>query len=70
MLALTYLEDALRAGVSAEEAVQKADDLLGNAGRRCNEALLYKPDLYRAAMMIAVLHHLRAVMHSGLLRVR
>ena len=70
VFALSYLEDAISSGGAQEEAVAKADELLGKAGTRCNEALQYSPGLLKAAMIIAVIHHLRAVMHSGLLNVR
>lgn len=70
VFALSYFEDAISSGSAAEAAVSKADELLGKAGSRCNEALQYMPGLLRAAMIIAVIHHLRAVMHSGLTNLR
>lgn len=70
VLALSFLDESVKSGMSGDEAVGKVDDLLGKAGHRCNEALQYKADLYRAAMMIAVIHHLRAVMHAGLLNMK
>lgn len=70
VLVLTYIDDCARSGLPVEPAVAKADELLGKAGRRINEALQYKSDCYQAAMMIAVIHHMRAVMHSGLLNIK
>lgn len=70
VFALSFLDDAARTGGAPEDALPKVDELLGKAGLRCNEALQYKPDLFRAAMMIAVIHHFRAVAHSGLINIR